>query len=380
MNYILLYPISAMFYSLVIVFVSVFSFLASKVKGDNAKVFVILIISILTCVAGFRGITVGIDTIRYLEVIENIHSMIGTNRIKPMEFGYAYYVIFLTSIIKNSQIVLLVSALITNSLIVIRLWTFRNKISFSFAVFLYTTLYFIMTLNTMRQWIAIAIVFFSVIYLFEEKYLKFTLIVLLASTFHTSVLVSLILIPIFLVYKRKISIKSKKYFLLSIVFSPAIIMISFLFLRLTPAISQYEHYFRNPDFDFSISWFFRVTLILFLFIFINPKKNQEKYSSVNIIERNKITDIEFYKIMRLITAVGLMIRAIGLFYEYTARAGLYLSFFEIVLFSFVIKSRNYGQLIRILLITFSLLNIYLVMKDSGYGQIPYYPFWRNPIY
>lgn len=381
MNYIILFPYSTAFYCLVLIISILLSYFASKAKGRSGQVLVFLIILILTFVAGFRGISVGIDTKRYIEVIENIYSMIGTYRIKPTEMGYVNYVIFLTSLIKSPQIVLIVSALITNALIVIRLWSFRKQISFSFSIFLYTSLYFVMTLNTMRQWISIAIIFFSIKFLFKEKYLNFILITLIASTFHTTSLIALLLIPVFIFYKSKYSQKSKKQLFLSILFSPVLITVSFLFLKTTSAVTQYDHYFRDPEFDFSLSWFFRVLLVLFIYIFIHPKNNSDKVENVDFKEKNYLyKNIDFYQIIRSITAIGLLIRSIGLFFEYTARAGLYYSFFEIVLFSFVIKSKKYGILLRLLLIAFGVLNFYLIMKDSGYGQMPYIPFWKDKVY
>ena len=59
-----------------------FSYLASKSNNSKlAKIYIFIVILLLTCVAGFRGETVGIDTHRYLEVIENIEYYIGTYRI-----------------------------------------------------------------------------------------------------------------------------------------------------------------------------------------------------------------------------------------------------------------------------------------------------------
>lgn len=373
MNYIVSYPFSTIFY-LAILFLTVsFSYLASKSNNSKlAKIYIFIVILLLTCVAGFRGETVGIDTHRYLEVIENIEYYIGTYRIKPTEMGYVYYVIFLTTIIKNPQIVLFTSALITNSLIILRLWSYRQQIVFSFAVFLYVSMYFILTLNTMRQWIAISLVFFGIKYLFREKYFKFFLLGIVASTFHTSALISLILIPIFIFYKRRNSLKSRKLLLAAIILSPVIISISIIVLKST-AVTQYEHYFRNPELDLSLSWLVRVLIVLFIILFINPK------SLVNNINLNTNIQksIEFYRIIRFIVVLGLLVRSMGLFYEYTARAGLYFSIIELLLFSLVIKFKRYGVFMRFVLIFLALLTFLLAMMNSGYGQMPYIPFWKT---
>ncbi len=68
--------------------------------------------------------------------------------------------------------------------------------NFLFSFFLFMTFgYYFQSLNTVRYYIALAVAMYALSYVHRKEYLKFILVVLLASTFHKSVLV---VIPVYL--------------------------------------------------------------------------------------------------------------------------------------------------------------------------------------
>ena len=215
--------------------------------------------------------------------------------------------------------------------------------------------------------------FFGIKYLFREKYFKFFLLGIVASTFHTSALISLILIPIFIFYKRRNSLKSRKLLLAAIILSPVIISISIIVLKST-AVTQYEHYFRNPELDLSLSWLVRVLIVLFIILFINPK------SLVNNINLNTNIQksIEFYRIIRFIVVLGLLVKFLWVYFMNILQEPVCIfAIIELLLFSLVIKFKRYGVFMRFVLIFLALLTFLLAMMNSGYGQMPYIPFWKT---
>src|SRR5699024_10351989 len=111
-----------------------------------------------------------------------------------------------------------VLAFATNYLIVKSLWHFKDKVNFTLSTFLFFTIYYFQTYNITRQWLAIAIVFFAIKYLFSNKYIKYLLIVLVASTIHSSAIITLSFIPLHVWVTRKLS-KKYKFFIFLLLFT-----------------------------------------------------------------------------------------------------------------------------------------------------------------
>ena len=63
-------------------------------------------------------------------------------------------------------------------------------------MYIFYCFYFSASLNTVRQLIALAIVFYAAVMLYEGKYRQFLIFTVIASLFHTSALVALLLLPL----------------------------------------------------------------------------------------------------------------------------------------------------------------------------------------
>lgn len=81
----------------------------------------------------------------------------------------------------------------------------------------YLALYNI-SLNIMRQSIAVSIIFFASSYLFENKYIKFILYVIIAMAFHSSGLIGFLFLPMYLIMNQDRGIKESKQIVQAIVF------------------------------------------------------------------------------------------------------------------------------------------------------------------
>ena len=200
---------------------------------------VVLIIAILTFVAGCRANTVGNDTMGY-------YYMFYTNG----TYGYirenmfTYYIKILMSIFDDANICILFSSLLTNALIISGFWKIRHIIKFKYNVIAYVCIPFFLTMSGLRQWLAIAIVVYFFDLLIQQKYTKFALAVAAASLFHTSVLIALMYLVIFVVVEKgylKTGNKNFKRFLVAV----AAIPVFYFVVRYT--LSEYSGYLTNVD-------------------------------------------------------------------------------------------------------------------------------------
>jgi hypothetical protein len=170
--------------------------LARISENGRTKVGLLLAAALLIFVSGFRAYSVGQDTIGYKEGIEYfyIYGQVMWNHSFSVPYGY-----FSSAVLHlwdNYTFLLVVEALITNALFVIRLWDFRDSISISFAMFVYATAVFPLSLCLICQMLAVSLVFFATRFLEVKKPLIFCIVCLPAVLIHTSALIGVL----FLVY------------------------------------------------------------------------------------------------------------------------------------------------------------------------------------
>lgn len=114
--------------------------------------------------------------------------------------GFGVLQMFLQDYVSDDpQILIFVTALLTNAIIVFVLYKHSRMIEISLYVYITGGL-FLVSMNGIRQVLAAAIAFTAIHYLIKRKWFGYTLIIILASFFHQS---ALILLPIYFVVKLK---------------------------------------------------------------------------------------------------------------------------------------------------------------------------------
>jgi len=160
------------------------------------KVMTFLAILSLVLVSGLRN-TIG-DTDAYMHTYatqEFNWSYILENK----DPGFGVLQMFLKNISSDPQLLILVTALITNLLIGITLYKYSRMIELSFYVYI-TAGMFTVSMNGIRQFFAASIIFIATKYILNGDFKKYALVVILASTIHQS---ALILIPIYFIVRRE---------------------------------------------------------------------------------------------------------------------------------------------------------------------------------
>ena len=250
-------------------------------KGYSTSFFSItsiIVIIILGLFSAFRK-EIGIDYVSYIWYIDNM----SLGHDNYMELGFKELSVFLMDIVPDSRWVLGIFSVLTVFLFVITI----NKLSYDkvLSIFLFLSWgYYFFTFNTVRNYFALALVFFSLVFFVKKKYVFGTLFILIAALFHKS---ALICIPFYLIATRKFNIKS---YLLVLLFSVLLIFfqehlrgiafffyssyensvydsgqISLLNILKTLGVLILGLYYRKIiSNDFSLNFFFNLNYIAFL--------------------------------------------------------------------------------------------------------------------
>lgn len=119
--------------------------------------------------------------------------------IAEKDIGFGILQMILKSYTENPQLLVFLTALITNVLIVYVLYKYSKLFEIGIYVYITSGLY-IVSMNGIRQFLASAIVFAATNYLFKGNWKKYFFVVAFASLFHQS---ALILIPMYFIVRRK---------------------------------------------------------------------------------------------------------------------------------------------------------------------------------
>lgn len=149
--------------------------------------------------AAFRSLEVGNDTQEYYRIfrlISNQQSLTTALTVSRYEVGYIIYNYVISRVTSNFQWILAINS---GVYIGASIW-FVNKYSTSFkkAIILFFTFgMYYNAINIERQCIAIAIFLIAIPFLERKQYIRYIVLILLASTFHmmSIVLLALVIIP-----------------------------------------------------------------------------------------------------------------------------------------------------------------------------------------
>lgn len=182
-----------MFPYLLLIFIVMSWVSLQEAAVKRKSVFVTLII--LVAFSAVRNYTVGSDSPAYTYPFRQNIDPNTLNYDIRLELGYQYLQRQILSFTHEYYIFFAVMTLIATLPILL---TIKNKsINFKLSLFIYLTFGFYFNIfNPERQSIAMAISFYALPYLFDKKIVKFTLLIILASTFHIS---AWIMIPIYFV-------------------------------------------------------------------------------------------------------------------------------------------------------------------------------------
>ncbi|WP_377864780.1 EpsG family protein [Bacillus sp. R86525] len=160
------------------------------------RLLILMATTSLVLVSGFRN-NIG-DTYFYMHAFKVTDFNWGYIQ-NSKDVGFSILQMILKVYTDDPQVLIFITALITNILIVAVLYKYSRMIELSLYVYIASGMYLV-SMNGVRQYLTAAIIFTATKYILDGNWKKYFLIVLFASTFHQS---ALVLIPIYFVVRRK---------------------------------------------------------------------------------------------------------------------------------------------------------------------------------
>lgn len=159
----------------------------------NSKILLWIVIIFLSCVIGFRYY-VGKDFGNYdnaYKIITAQASLAEAHKWYSIEESYFILSFISKAIGGTSQTIFLFYGFFTTAFYLCGIWYFRKEIRIEWTVLGYYLL-FLGCFNTMRQHLAVSIVFWGFHFIIERKPIKYFACVLVAVLFHTSAIVAVL--------------------------------------------------------------------------------------------------------------------------------------------------------------------------------------------
>ncbi len=242
-----------------------------------------------------------------------------------------------------------------------------------FAVFLYTfqTSQMLILVSAMRQAVAVSLFILAIDYIIKKKVLKYLILILIATLFHTS---AAILFPFILLAFVNWTIKWKHLFILFVLFMIPILFVNETFQQVNAVVNQYfidyTYYTERTDFIENPNirpGFILNVLIYFVIIY---------YSLYETDFRNNIL-FKIIFIFLLIVPLGFSIQLIGRlnFYLLPAFLVIYPNVFD------KIKNRMYRTIFTTVVILFTLYTFHIFFNLEVYQRYKvYYTIFSSPIF
>ncbi|MDD4376711.1 MAG: EpsG family protein [Eubacteriales bacterium] len=359
---------------LVFLFIGSYSKKSTRLSKKTTTVLAILPLFFMTA---FRHGSMGNDTANYINTfsyIAKFNSLTDAVNGSRMEAGYValnYICSHLGMHYLGFQIVV---TIIIYCAVFYILYRYSENVWFSMLIFL-TLRYAIGPMNTVRNWLAIAVLLLSLRYLIENKLFKFFIAVGVASLFHTTAIIFLLIYPF-----SKLKLSKKR---IAIIWSCAVVILiagmSF-FTRITNTLNRYNGYLTSDYFTEGGNIATLLTLALDLFLFMVlwwGYKKQEKID--NLFSDQVIARTDINKLWLYTSVFVVALDIIGLGNTIMSRVSCYFSVFYIVSIPNLIASLTMNKrLIKFTVIVILVIQFFIIMllRPQWNGVTPFMFYWE----
>ena len=353
------------YFILFIITISLFYLANKSRKKENFIFFFSLFAFIPSFIGGMRDTTIGIDLQTY--AIEWFYRAqlsptfeIYINQIKSPEYGYLL-LNYICSQFGDINLFFFVCELIKIALIGLTLKHFNHNIYATLSLFIYMLFAYWLGLSMMRQSIALCICFYSLIFFFEKKYIKFIFTCIIAYTFHCSALAILLLLIMDWMRKFKFSLLINIFLFIFIISKSVSILIYISSIGLVK--SNMADLYINSGVDIP-----RVPVVISLFCLIYtyfhiPKKhiNNKDFARMHELTRINALYAIFFLLMSSI-------------FEVAFRIAYYQTFTLMILMSYLFKNGKKNKINKLSLYLYIILFIYLFYVEGKHGLVGTIPY------
>lgn len=335
------------------------SYLADK---RNNKAFLWVIILSLTLTAGLRAFSVGLDTQNYVEKFSYIYR--GMFRYAyGLEESFKYICYGILHIVPNVSFLLGVLALITNLCIILRFWELRKLASLPCMVLFYYMSFYFMSLNGMRQFVAVAILFWGTRYLGQKKFLRFVICVCVASLFHRTAIVGLLLLLLNVFQWSNLNSRQKHLYILFVFCFPLIVIF------FAKRMDQYSRYFSNFSIHMGLIIPIKLALwMLCMFLMVHSAMYQRYLTELSNTDRFNVYSAY------MIYLLALFLAAMGYFFSsFIERISWYFYVFEGVFYGSILKNTKNETKIPLAAMIFLLIGygFWYSLSHNSQGTVPF---------
>lgn len=355
-------------YALIVLLTTMSMHMASFVNEKRAKRYVLIAVLIAGLFSALR-FDVGKDYLPFFEYgkriasLSSVQAAMGLSR--GVENSFSFLAYYSEKLFGNSAVIIGLYGFITQALMLTGMWRLRKHMKPEAATFLYMCSFYWRTYNIFRQALAIAIVFFAITYLLENKRLIFVLLVVLATLFHRTAIVSIVLLWYFRTQKKNNLFSKIVDYVLPVVLALSIESMFTLASRIS-ILSRYVKYYSDYQSESIFTLGTGLVLIqvgAYIFYRIKKKNTESSFETSAIFDKAMFCMLVFY--------------LLGFQIQFAARIGLYFTVLSYCSFAKICGrtrtrySKFKFSAFQLIFIGVSIMYFISYMNSNGYGQIPY---------
>ncbi|NFN05203.1 EpsG family protein [Clostridium botulinum] len=357
-----------------LIFINIGQKLESYKNYVLGKICYIIAILLPTMLAGFRDYNIGTDVnvyavpmfndaIRYINLADYLLHSSQAIFSEPL-YGTMNFIISRFTI--NPFWILFSISLIINSFTFLGCYKYKNKIKLWFLMFLFYFTFYNLSLNMMRQSIAISIIFYATNFIFEKKINKYYLWVIVAIGFHTSGIIAIVFYPFYQYINTKFAFKYRK------IINPMIIFSMIFFILLINPITNYlvsigfirenyNNYLNGSVFGSGFNFKFFILSVIEMILIFCPKRY--------------IKTVSFqYNYLVLMSVIGFVLSQLTFISIYIVRIAYYFLFVRMYVYGLIVylspKKRKF-ILLLLIVIYFVIYWIYVYCYCGLNETVPY---------
>lgn len=305
---------------------------AEYAQKSRCKRLLLIPILLLSLVAGFRSAGVGVDTATYIKLFYFTNSLNFSNVTKEHLF---YYIgVFLLRLSGKTCVIFLVFALLISALVLLRLWDFRASASLGVAVFLFVLYYFGGAMNGLRQYIAVAIIFYATRYLEKQRYFSFFVLVLVSVSFHNSAILACAFPLLYILPRREYTVKQSAVLWAAFVSIPACAVYLLL---------NYSGYYEDAE-EFNFGFMSVVRLGILVAVYVLLRGNVRKSAD---LPGGDSVGLESFAFVFGIALLGYLLGFSSMSISYASRVGYYFRIFDLIFYGRIFRSPQISPSLRL---------------------------------
>ena len=376
-------------------FVLVFLLLNGVTAKKHRRWYVVSTFFVVFLVAALRKYTIGTDLeLHYARNFERIATLSWSDVPSFVAYDPGFNILckLISYISTDRQMFIVITSLIVFGSVARYIYYYADDVVIESLMFVAMYCMFLY-MNIIAQAVALAIFLFAVPYLQERKFVKYSLIVLLAASMHASAIILLLLIPLsFLPLKRM-------YVALFSLAMPVALMslnkIAYVFASIIPEFSRYLDSNNVHGQATRLSRLMIIIILIYVAVLALAwwylLKNNREEDIYRTVEKNygilkRKCNIEVLQLnsnfLAYATIIVIAARLAGTSMEVSSRIGYYFYIFAFSLLGRAVASiKNYQERLIIKMLIYFVLVAFFFMSGSMaaklyYGAAPYEFFWN----